>query len=682
MAAQRTPIEADPPCRQFSSVARQQLAAVRERLATPALAHAWVDAIIAYWQSGLASGTIISGKPLYLLDLAPQHGQFAWLVLGSLRQRLAEAGLALQPCYLACELDAESTATLHQHAYLRDYAAQKWFDSASFNVTNATLQLHGQGVRLLKTDNPIVVLGLACFQQLPSELVAVHNGKVLQGQVCANSDATFDTTWDAIDAQVLPQCAAPLLEHYLARCTSAALTLPLAACRLLDALDTFGAGRTLLLAADNACCTDQQIRLGALYPPATCPIDGYMPPLNVHALGLHLRRLGAWTWHQQLVDDGIALHVACHDPAHADAITAALATAHPDDQHQRLDTLANLSPGGLLAMLRTSRYDPQVLKAGIRSLLETPPALTELTRRSWQAALANTWYNYFPVGDGDLFYRDAGLLAIQLESWGLARSCFHLGLALYADNANDLYLLAYCEAATGNLERAAALLAQAVGCDSSHRNSAELGREVAARMQRHAACRGYQPRCANAAGLRLEPLGLEHAASLLYQYRDEQIGILTRLPALATDEQAQAWILEQHEQADNLSFAVMHEHWGFTGCVSIHCAGDSGYFYFWIGTDFQDLGIGQAAATLLFEMLAGRGLRHVFTSANENNRRSLHALGRLGFAILPVRAREPDQHLVFLHRGCAVEGDAVRRLRALCTSIGTHIPILDHAGAS
>lgn len=656
------------------------------QVAAPALARAWAGAILTYWRAGLEHGAIDPALPLYLIDLAPGHGQLAWMMLACLRDGLADAGLALHPCYLL-NSKAGAAAGPHLHPYFSADLAHGRIDSVSLDADSGQLRLAHRGEVLEQTGNLLVILSQAYFQQLPSELFAVHYGDVLAGRAESGEEGALVYDWVplAIDGgrHQLSGAASLLLRHYVARCASAALALPLAACAVLDALDWLSAGRSLLLAVEQGCCDDQAVRLGALTPPATWRAGDAAPALNLHAIGLHRQDRGAWTWHQQIDEGGLVLYASCTDAAKmidertASAIIAAVAHAHPDDQRKLIAMLdhpdAQCDAAGLLAVLRLCGYNPQVLRAGVRTLIERPPALAEQARRSWRNALSAAWRHYLPGLEVDEFCQSAGLLAAQMGDWGQAKVCFATGLALYGDNATGLYLLACCEAASGAAATAEGLIERALALDAAHPPSIAFAADLAGRRQRRDSNRYFSPHVASADGLCLEPLGLEHVDSMLYQLRDEQIGILTRLPAMHTVEQVRTWIADEQQNNARAGFAVVHERWGLVGSVSAHCHLSAAYFHFWIGTDFQDAGFGQSAATLLFDMLARRGVAQLFTSAYRDNLRSLHALERLGFVWLAIRAREPEQDLIFLCRPGRDEdiGHAATRLRTLCTAIAS-----------
>jgi len=71
----------------------------------------------------------------------------------------------------------------------------------------------------------------------------------------------------------------------------------------------------------------------------------------------------------------------------------------------------------------------------------------------------------------------------------------------------------------------------------------------------------------------------------------------------------------------------------------------------------------------------------IFTSAYEDNLRSIHALTKLGFSKLAVRAQAPDEMLEFFHLGLGERRDAdaaVLReaLVELCRAIESPLEVL------
>jgi RimJ/RimL family protein N-acetyltransferase len=682
-----------------------------DTLANPQLAQAWADAIFTYWQFGIDQGKIDAGKPFYVVDLAPDQGQLAWLLLGALRAKLASRQVEWPVCLLACCASEHAADALLKHPYLADHVEHGWLDAVLFEGDKADADLHGyassslhlqrQGINLLRTDNPLVILGLGYFQSLPSELLAANYGKLLQGSVAqlqqgdAPSMIELDYRWSPAETKMAPaKLLGCVSDYYLAHFPNAAFSLPVMAAEVLQRLQHMATGRYLLLAADPGVCDEQAIRLGALTPPGQWDRENARnntrPAVNFHALGLMQHQAGAWVWQHQIDDGGIVLHAAWRDDQGElnedcfDCITAQLDRAHPSQSAamRELITASNvdgatpLAAASLLAMLRQSQHDPVLLKLALLNLSRQPPVLSDCARREWHKALTHTWSNFMPLQQSDGFYYDIALFAMQTSYWGLAQDCLHQGLGWYGDDAHELYLLAWCEAATGASASALTRLERALTLAPDHAPACELHTQLTEKMSRWQNLAWYQPHLATDAELSIEPLGQEHAASLLYPYRDEQIGIMTRLPALRSVEEAQAWITEEAQDTGRRSYAVMHACWGLIGVVSSHCAHEAGYFYFWIGSDFQQRGFGQRAAKLLFTQLTASGVSGVYTSVYKENLHSQYLMKKLGLVRMEINTLPPDDAQYFYYLGGELNEEKVLKdFLGLCDGIECPIQV-------
>lgn len=661
------------------------LAAQPSLAMSPLLARAWAEAIVRCWEHGLAAGSVRADAPFYLFDLAPGDGQAAWQLLRALQRRSADND-DLRFCYVACSNDAGALDALAAHPCFADDFGAGRFDTACLHAGSNGLTLRAQGTALLRTDNPLTLVSLGGFGVLPADLYGIHQGRIVEGMVtqaampaeAETMELDYDwTTLDNATLQASPHGA--LLQHCLTRFTGAPLLLPAAAIDTIDAFADLSGGRYLLLSADHGCHTEQQIRLDTLAPPATWPLHGRSVPVNYHALSVHQQQRGARTWNRQLRDGGVVMH-ACWRERDLSAqtfaaILAPLQQAHPDDA-EALAATATMTEheDRLLALLRLSDYDPRIVQAGMSALLTQAPALDASSRREWQSTLMQVWNKQFPseTQAGPVF--DIAMLAAELGHWSLAKTVLRSWLAVYGAHATVLHHLAWSEATTGNAEAAMPLLEHALTLTPDHAHCLDLQRNLRERLQRRTGLAWFHADAAASDELVLEPLGPEHADALVYQYRDRQIGEMTRLPDFDTLEEAQAWIEEQHLDNARQNFAAIHRDWGFIGVAGMRCAGEAGYFHFWIGSDFQDRGWGRKAAQLLFRQTLRNGIVDVFTSVYEDNARSRNALARLGFTGLEVRACAPDQDLLFLHLPLLVTKEEsadvlVTALRALCGAI-------------
>lgn len=144
--------------------------------------------------------------------------------------------------------------------------------------------------------------------------------------------------------------------------------------------------------------------------------------------------------------------------------------------------------------------------------------------------------------------------------------------------------------------------------------------------------------------LLLTPLHTYHEKNFFWQYADPNIADFCNLPDFDNDDEEdwRQWLLEcQQEQTKHL-FAVNHREWGFIGSVSLQVFKDVGFFYFWIGTDFQGYGFGPQAVNILLDWgCRYLGLRCCYTRVYKNNTPSKKALEKLNFRPLPFKVVAP-----------------------------------------
>lgn len=610
---------------------------------TAGTAHVYADAVVAYWQAALAAGDVDATQPLYVLELGAGCGRFTHLLSQALRARQDEIP-GLSWCLLASDIVPANLEFIAGHPCLRDEVAAGRLDTVLWDAERGgPLRLRAQARRVAAAANPLVIVANYVFDGLRQDLFGFAHGGLLEGRVAAQDEEAI-YRWEAIaQADWLPEPWQRLLQRYAERLAGSSLLLPSGALRCLEHLERLAPAGSLLLSADKGAFVEHQLRGGDR---ADFAFHGsFSLPVNYHAITALQEERGARCWNGRQRDDGLVYHLElrARQPqryaAGLGAIVRRLQELNPDDHFtlkKSLEHVADqLAPEQLLALLRMARHDTRVLGLMIPALLRVAPAILGESRALWHEALRRCWANYYPLGEEGRFQSGFAVLAAQLGHWGLAREALQLDLACHADDVLPLRQLAQCEAATGRIEEARLLAGRAAQAGDRG------GEAMLERLQRR------QPAVARDGELALEPIAIEHAAGLLEQYRDPQIGILTRLPELDTLEEAVAWIVEQQHEAGRMTYAVMHRCWGFVGVVSLRRRGSTGFFWFWTGTDHQGRGLGRAASALLLRHAAQVGVREVYTCVYQDNARSLAALAALGFAPLDVRAEAPDQDLGF-----------------------------------
>lgn len=155
-----------------------------------------------------------------------------------------------------------------------------------------------------------------------------------------------------------------------------------------------------------------------------------------------------------------------------------------------------------------------------------------------------------------------------------------------------------------------------------------------------------------AAELALEPLAHHHAQDFLWQYHDPAIAALCCLPVFIDELDWHYWLADVWRDGSRLPHAVLHREWGFIGCVSLAVHRDVGFFYYWLGADFQGRGHGPRAGALLLSLAQqAYGLRCCYAKVYDHNLRSRRGLQKMGFADLGIRGAGEDCNQVFYRRG-------------------------------
>lgn len=145
--------------------------------------------------------------------------------------------------------------------------------------------------------------------------------------------------------------------------------------------------------------------------------------------------------------------------------------------------------------------------------------------------------------------------------------------------------------------------------------------------------------------LRLEPLSFHHADEYIWQYWDQSIAELCCLPEITSKQEWCDWMAYQQTLDDQTNFAVLHESFGFVGVVSLIVHRGVGFFYFWIGKDFQRKGFGTDAVRLLLEIGEKYfGITCCYAKVFEHNIASQNVMIKLGFKRLGINAAVPHDN--------------------------------------
>lgn len=639
-------------------------------LPPPALAALYADAIVRYWERCERCGTLDPQAPLYVLDAAGGR-QRARRLFRALMARLAHTPAWRERCrYVIFSPHASELAAIEQHPY---FALQVQAGRMDFALCDSVhgmgaLHLRHSGECLRTLANPPAILMHEHFNQLHRELYSLHYGKVFSVRLemaptSRQPSAKISYAWHEESLAALPAPEADLLQQYLAAVNVAQIMLPSGALAACQHIARLCAGRYLLLAHGAGALHWRQIRSEIEPLPPQWPERVATPRrINYHALALGLRRAGAQVW--QTAPDKDTVLTLVLGPNEAAAPLDELATIMTPAESADLMPLAtasataNWNVAQALRLLRQSHYDPRVFLQLYPRLDKALPAEHGAQGDAWRSALSAVWNHCYAPDERPALLRAIVTLAMQTRHWGLAREVLEQLERWHASNAEDLYLQACCEAQTGNLTQAIALLGLAC---AAHPVQQRHQQAHAAMLRRHAARRTRHGALLDglaAQDITLETLGPEHAAAFLHQFRDPHIGVMAGLPPMQTEAAVLSWMEEKIREAGKALYAVMHQDWGFVGMVALEYLDASAVFYFWTGSDFQGRGYGGRAARLLCQHAASLGVDFIFTTVYPDNSRSRAALVRSNFSLMPVQAMAPHHELLFYCRSSAALREA------------------------
>lgn len=332
--------------------------------------------------------------------------------------------------------------------------------------------------------------------------------------------------------------------------------------------------------------------------------------------------------------------------------------------------------------LQERGWPVSLLKAFLPNLLRHARELAPTERCTWLHGLHEAWHRH-----GWALGGQARALLFELAAawcaWPLA---YVVGASLLRDGALDAAFAArmlQTRRGIGDAEGALDLAISLQLADPFQPRHALAYRELASwRAWRDAAAPvDAFPRDGL---LRLEPLAHHHAADFAWQYYDPAIAERCCLPHFDDEAQWHRWLDTVHGYGDQLVFAVLHRDWGFVGCTSLVLHAGIGFFYYWIGRDFQGREFGPCATALMLEGARRRfGLRSCYAKVYDDNLPSRRALAKMGFDDLGICAAVPEQRQLFYRQGePQVRERIVAELHELMAYLGSDIRVAAPLGAT
>lgn len=617
----------------------------------------------------------IANEPLYIFELEPQSGCFAWHCLTrlqALKQEHNRESLRIIYLLVSGQYDNPSFSA-DQHPRLQFFLQQGMLDFISFDPACgipewSKLKIRGEYLHFKSIKNLPVVIATNYLSRQKSDLLCIHYGKLFEAFICfethrpreaGNTDLLSESSYRKMHCEWQPKQtdAYPydflnqILAGYIETFNSSVLLYPVAALVSIDWLRYAFGGQLLILSRDFGICHERDL---VMHSEETLLDSNYnLLPLNYHALAKYASLHQGQVWQTQCEDRGIVTSVLLFTaPGKPHVPETALQHNPFPDQFRLLrqliqDSLDSMSSDQMLTCLQLTKWDMGLFDLLMPRLASEVSFFTPDERLQWIAALEQLMQHYYPEYNKPDYAFDIGFIATRLSAWSFAIDCYQESLRWCGDEIICLTNLAYCYWNIGSNIKAFAALDRAADLNKNHARVLELTRQIRDWEDYCNRLEWYSSHYCYDDEITLQPLGEQHAEAFFIQYRDPGIAELTCLPYLETLEAVHQWIVAENNRRHPL-FAIIHRKYGFAGCVSLLQAETAAFFYFWVGVDYQGGGIGRKAAAILFKLAERQlHLQQIFTSSYNCNKKSERALAWLGFNRMPFEAEAPDQDMSF-----------------------------------
>jgi hypothetical protein len=396
-------------------------------------------------------------QPVYLVELGAGSGRLAHRFLKAITGLLEERTDLRQPfVYVMSDASPSVLEFWRDNPRLRTFVEAGQLDFAHFDLlAPAPLQLLNAGTTLGfgSSNNPVVVVANYIFDSIPQDAVTIADGQLVNNLVTLSaSSPELDLT--APDAKVrisisFSPDAAPLdltdepdpvlrhiLQTYRQSLEDTTILIPRAAVACLNFFRALGGQRALCLVGDFGDTHEDELE--AHGPPGFGAGGGFWLPVNFHLLGEYTRQTGGRARHPRGRHLSLNISILAFglepgrdsqtEQAYADTVDM-----HGPDELSLVnralsEQLPSLKFDVMLALLRSTGWDPDYVSRCVPALLEALPSAPARLRHELLGGIRQTWDEYYPIGETDDLPFGLGVLLYSLERYAEALEFFEVSL--------------------------------------------------------------------------------------------------------------------------------------------------------------------------------------------------------------------------------------------------------------
>jgi tetratricopeptide (TPR) repeat protein len=468
----------------------------------PFIADAYAELLLGfmrdYWTTRLSGAAspdrlIESSEPIYILELGAGSGRLGYLLV---KRLLAVTRAApwhhLKFCYVMSDMAESNLRFWNQHPALQPFLDEGVLDFSLYDPERQqafTLFRSGRRISSQTVKHPLLIIANYLFDALTQDSFRVENGVLFEARYTLVSGQEEP---DLTDPEILRDLRIrseyrsieldyyddpflnQLLADYRDRLGDHSFLLPVGAIRSIRNLFTLSSGSCLLLAADKGYVNVAQM----LARDVDSDIEGMLSmtgmAVNCHALRHYFNQLGgealhSSTWDSRLV---ISAFFAGDESSEFLETRAAFSTAIEQFSPYHFYALVERSREGkvkphiefILALLRLSRWDPQIVLWFAQPLREQLTRASASMKQELSHALGLVWENQFAIGEKEdlpfeigTIYQKMGQPAEALTFYERSRQLSGAHHATEFNSGICFYQMEEVEKAVRHIERALAL---------------------------------------------------------------------------------------------------------------------------------------------------------------------------------------------------------------------------------
>lgn len=365
----------------------------------PALARTYVDVFCGFLDDLKLSGELSSEEPVYIVELGGGMGRLAYLMLTRLRE--IQDRLPVRVCYLLTDYSQTNVDYYNSHECLMEFREEGLLRTQAFDAENGELPDLGR--------NPIFCIANYLFDTLSHDGFRFSNGEISEILCSVGDEGKVKFHFHPLSGPAYGRDTYDAtLEFYRKQLGQTSVPFPIGPIRCLEGLSRASKGRMVLVMADKALRSEED-----LLDFETLPLQnhdgGVSMSVNCHAIDRVWQSEGGCVVHS--APRANHLHVALYLKGFGTA-SAARAVQTFTDQIDGFGPLDYLDFRGhilshtnhrslllYLQLLRLSRWDPELFYELSNDIAETALTASLEEQQELYTAMTRCWNNYFPIPD-------------------------------------------------------------------------------------------------------------------------------------------------------------------------------------------------------------------------------------------------------------------------------------------